>query len=84
MSILPQVLRLVVDTDKMSSIDSLGLSWKGVAQWLSIGLAQGYTFAWIGHFFVERNRPAAFKVSAKCSCHALDIIIETSSIRFSR
>jgi len=21
----------------------------------------GYTFAWIGHFFVERNRPATFQ-----------------------
>jgi hypothetical protein len=24
------------------------------------GLAAGYTFAWISHFFVEHNRPATF------------------------
>jgi hypothetical protein len=27
------------------------------------GLVQGYFFAWIGHFFVEHNKPATFKVS---------------------
>jgi hypothetical protein len=25
------------------------------------GLALGYSFAWIGHFFVEHNRPATFQ-----------------------
>ncbi|KAF9160975.1 hypothetical protein DFQ26_005011 [Actinomortierella ambigua] len=26
-----------------------------------IALVQGYAFAWIGHFFFERNKPATFK-----------------------
>jgi hypothetical protein len=26
--------------------------------WLLAGLAAGYTFAWAGHFFFEKNRPA--------------------------
>lgn len=26
-----------------------------------IGLVQGYAFAWAGHFFFERNKPATFK-----------------------
>ena len=30
--------------------------------WLALGaLIVGYGFAWIGHFFVEHNRPATFK-----------------------
>ena len=26
-----------------------------------LGLALGYGFAWVGHFFVERNKPATFQ-----------------------
>ena len=33
------------------------LEWK----WLGMGLFVGYLFAWIGHFFIEKNRPATFK-----------------------
>lgn len=31
--------------------------------WLFIplGLVIGYGFAWVGHFFVEKNKPASFK-----------------------
>jgi hypothetical protein len=29
--------------------------------WLLAGLFCGYGFAWIGHFFFEKNRPATFK-----------------------
>ncbi|MGE3680952.1 MAG: Mpo1-like protein [Bdellovibrionales bacterium] len=28
---------------------------------LPLALLCGYAFAWTGHFFVERNRPATFK-----------------------
>ena len=28
--------------------------------YILIGLVAGYLFAWIGHFFFERNRPATF------------------------
>ena len=28
--------------------------------WLLAGLAAGYGCAWIGHFFIEGNRPATF------------------------
>lgn len=30
------------------------------AWWLLAGLLGGYGFAWIGHFFFEKNRPATF------------------------
>ncbi len=28
--------------------------------WLLAGVAAGYAFAWAGHFFFEKNRPATF------------------------
>ena len=28
--------------------------------WLLAGIGAGYLFAWIGHFFFEKNRPATF------------------------
>ena len=28
--------------------------------WLLAALACGYAFAWVGHFFYEKNRPATF------------------------
>ena len=31
------------------------------ARWLAAGLAGSYGLAWIGHFFVEKNRPATFR-----------------------
>jgi hypothetical protein len=33
----------------------------GDAWWLPGALACGYGFAWIGHFFFEKNRPATFR-----------------------
>lgn len=34
---------------------------QGDARWLLLALACGYGFAWVGHFFFEKNRPATFK-----------------------
>lgn len=31
------------------------------AWWLLAALLCGYAFAWVGHFFFEKNRPATFK-----------------------
>ncbi|HET6397342.1 MAG TPA: DUF962 domain-containing protein [Pseudoxanthomonas sp.] len=40
----------------------LGLAlWSGSAWWLPAALACGYGFAWVGHFFFEKNRPATFR-----------------------
>ncbi len=33
----------------------------GNAWWLLAALFSGYGFAWVGHFFFEKNRPATFK-----------------------
>ena len=29
--------------------------------YLLFALISGYAFAWIGHFFIEKNKPATFK-----------------------
>jgi hypothetical protein len=31
------------------------------AWWLLVALPCGYGFAWVGHFFFEKNRPATFQ-----------------------
>jgi len=35
----------------------------GSQQWwlVAVALVQGYAFAWIGHYFFERNKPATFQ-----------------------
>ncbi len=37
------------------------LLWTGQLRWLGGALLCGYGFAWVGHFFFEKNRPATFR-----------------------
>ena len=39
----------------------LALAATGRWRWLPLALVPGYAAAWVGHFFVEHNRPATFK-----------------------
>jgi len=34
--------------------------WSGNAWWFAAVPLVGYGFAWVGHFFFEKNRPATF------------------------
>jgi hypothetical protein len=35
--------------------------WTGKYNWLFIAPVFGYGFAWVGHYFFEKNKPATFK-----------------------
>ena len=37
------------------------LFYTGNLLFFPLGLVIGYGFAWVGHFFVEKNKPASFK-----------------------
>jgi hypothetical protein len=39
----------------------LFIAFTGAWNWFWLLFIVGYGFAWIGHFFVEHNRPATFK-----------------------
>ncbi len=39
----------------------VGLVSSGNLIWLLYALLCGYGFAWVGHFFFEKNKPATFK-----------------------
>lgn len=38
----------------------VAMAWIQSPRWLALAPFVGYGFAWVGHFFVERNRPATF------------------------
>ena len=44
-----------------STVLVVALVWSGRWRWLPLALVVGYAAAWIGHFFIEHNRPATFK-----------------------
>jgi len=35
--------------------------FRGELKWLALGPVLAYGFAWFGHFFLEKNRPATFQ-----------------------
>jgi hypothetical protein len=35
--------------------------WRGTWYYFPLCMVAGYGFAWVAHFFVEKNRPASFK-----------------------
>ncbi|WWC67562.1 uncharacterized protein I206_101471 [Kwoniella pini CBS 10737] len=43
------------------SYDTQFLEIEGAGRWLLGGVVGAYAFAWISHFFIEKNKPATFK-----------------------
>lgn len=64
LSLVPYLLaRLDVRSSK--EINALQLTLGEAGKVVLRGIGIGYACAWVGHFFVEKNRPATFKVSRK-------------------
>ncbi|GAA5871831.1 hypothetical protein JCM3774_000313 [Rhodotorula dairenensis] len=54
----------LLDNDPLHRFASLRFGqegWKSIRKLLLGGFLQGYVWAWIGHFFFEKNKPATFK-----------------------
>ena len=53
--------------------------------WIFIPLALvcGYTFAWIGHFFIEHNKPATFKYPwwSQIGDHHMTLLMLTGKLK---
>ncbi|MBF9236354.1 DUF962 domain-containing protein [Hymenobacter sp. BT683] len=54
-----RVLHFIGTTLFLVCLVLLGIT--GDWTWLLVGIVSAYGFAWMGHFFVERNRPATFQ-----------------------
>ncbi|BFM10752.1 DUF962 domain-containing protein [Simiduia litorea] len=47
-----------------SSLALMLIAWaiySGSYSWLLVAIVQGYAWAWVGHFFFEKNKPATFQ-----------------------
>ena len=45
----------------MGLLHLAGVAATGSPWFILTGLVNAYGFAWVGHFFIEKNRPATFK-----------------------
>ena len=54
-----RIMHFVGTTLFLGCLVMLGIT--GSWNWLALGVVAAYGFAWVGHFFVEHNRPATFQ-----------------------
>ena len=45
----------------LSLVFILLMIFSGEPKYLFYALLSGYSWAWVGHFFIEKNKPATFK-----------------------
>ena len=45
----------------LALLSLIALLFTGNGWWLLSAVLSGYGFAWVGHFFIEKNRPATFR-----------------------
>lgn len=68
LSLIPYLLSRLDNKSLRSppgEISALGLTLREARNVIFRGIGVGYACAWVGHFFVEKNRPATFKVSPR-------------------
>ncbi len=51
---------------------------------LIIALVSGYSFAWLGHFFIQKNKPATFKYPIKSFISDWKMFVYTFSFQIDK
>ncbi|TNY21709.1 hypothetical protein DMC30DRAFT_350127 [Rhodotorula diobovata] len=61
-ALLASLPLLALSKDRRLDVLRFGTDgWKSIGRLVLGGFLQGYVWAWVGHFFFERNKPATFK-----------------------
>ncbi|KAH8082391.1 hypothetical protein HD553DRAFT_314780 [Filobasidium floriforme] len=80
LSLVPYLLARL-DLQSSKEIKALQLTLGEAGKVILRGIGIGYACAWVGHFFVEKNRPATFKYPLMSFMGDLRMLFEVVTLR---